>query len=173
MKIIFLDIDGVLIRFWNTKQIRDTRAKKWDKWGIITSLDEDLVINLREIIIKTWARIVISSSWRRNKELMMKLENQFYQCVLPDIFLSKNLWEQTIWKTEHSLWHWRWNEILSWIMKYNKTCKEWYHIKEWIAIDDDSFDMKCISRIWKFVKTETHEWLTKEKAEEIILKLNS
>lgn len=48
-KVIFLDIDGVL----------NTRL-----WGSQSSFDSDAVANLAEIVSKTGAVIVISSSWK-------------------------------------------------------------------------------------------------------------
>jgi len=165
MKIIFLDIDWVLIRFWDTEQIRNTRSKKWDTWWIITSLDEDLVDNLYEIIKETKACIVISSSWRR--WLYDKLRDEFYKNWDR---LNFDLWHRVISKTPYELWHWRWHEILTWIDEYHKNCW-WNHIENWIAIDDDNFDMKCITRMWKLIHTQTHEWLTVEKMREAIDKL--
>ena len=39
-------------------------------------------------------------------------------------------------------------------------------------IDDDSFDMKQINRLWKFVHTKTNQWLTEDKMNECIEILN-
>lgn len=166
MKIIFLDIDWVLIRFWNTEQIRKTRAEKWKGW-LITSLNEDLVDNLVGIIKQTNAYIVISSSWRY--WLMEILRDEF---IKNWDRLGFDLWNRVISKTPSSLNHWRWNEILTWINEYHKTCKDWEHITNYVAIDDDSFDMKCINRLGKFVHTKTHKWLTKDKTKEVIYILN-
>lgn len=172
MKVIFLDIDWVLIRFWNTAKIRKTRADKWDKWWLITNLDDDLVKNLVNIVIQTSAKIVISSSWRRNRKLMWLLRDQFYNYEIKNKNYSDDLWRRVISKTPHSLNHWRWNEILHWINWHNESCKNWDHVKKWVVIDDDSFDMKSINRLWKFVHTKTHEWLTEEKMNECIEILN-
>jgi len=168
MNIIFLDIDWVLIRFWNTKQIKETRTKKWDIWKLITSLDEDLVDNLVNILKQTNAFIVISSSWRRN--LRETLRDEFYKNWDR---LKFDLWNRVISKTPFDLWYWRWNEILTWVQEYHKTCNIWEHIKNWIAIDDDDFDMKCIKRLWNFIKTETHIWLNKEISKQIIEKFKT
>ena len=163
MKVIFLDIDGVLIRFGNTHQIRQTRAMKKDTWGIITSLDEDLMENLKMVLEKTNARIVISSSWRRGK--MEILRDEFYRC---GDLLWFDFWHRVIWKTPDTLWHGRGNEILTFLTQYHENCGGGNHISHWCVIDDDSFDMKCVSRLWKFVHTKTHLGLTKEKAEDTI-----
>jgi hypothetical protein len=52
MKVIFLDIDGVLNVYCESR----------DKWGC--TFHKHLVDNLRYIIKKTGAKIVISSTWR-------------------------------------------------------------------------------------------------------------
>ena len=49
-KVVFLDIDGVL---------NSTRTLYED-----ISLEDDLILNLKELVNKTWAKIVLSSSWR-------------------------------------------------------------------------------------------------------------
>jgi len=103
---------------------------------------------------------------------MWLLRDQFYQHEIQNKNHSDNLWHRVISKTPHSLDHWRWNEILHWINWHNETCANWDHIKKWIAIDDDSFDMKQINRLWRFVHTKTKEWLTKEKMNECIDLLN-
>lgn len=152
MKVIFLDIDWVLIRIGEWLELRKQR---WGKlWGMITDLDIDLVANLKLLIQKTWACIVISSSWRRT--LLNTLQEEF----------KKNGIHRSVvvGVTPHSLNYGRWNEILTWINDYHKTCKDWEHVTSWIAIDDDSFDMKAVSRLGRFLHTKNHEWLTKELA---------
>ncbi len=53
MKIIFLDIDGVLNCYWSTSRC-----------GHFIGIDEDKVVRLRRIVEATGAEIVLSSSWR-------------------------------------------------------------------------------------------------------------
>lgn len=59
MNVIFLDVDGVLIAFGPSK-----------KTG---TFDDDCLSNLKEIVKKTDAKIVISSSWREDKTGMALL----------------------------------------------------------------------------------------------------
>lgn len=171
MKVIFLDIDWVLIRFWNTDRIRKTRSEKWKSW-LITDLDEDLVINLIEIIKQTWAHIVISSSWRRSKVLMDVLRSQMREFRWKDgNWCEIDLYLRVIGVTPHWLWYWRWNEVLTYIMNRHKS--KLSTIENWVMIDDDSFDSKCVNRLWKFVHTKTSQWLTIEKMKEAINILNN
>ena len=61
MKVIFLDIDGVL----NTSKTYVDRKNKYMKTGILDlDIDEFRVGYLKEILDKTDAKIVLSSSWR-------------------------------------------------------------------------------------------------------------
>ena len=61
MKVIFLDIDGVL----NTTDTFIKRSEEYKKTGIYKiEVDEFRLEYLKEIIDKTNAKIVLSSSWR-------------------------------------------------------------------------------------------------------------
>jgi len=160
MKVIFLDIDGVLIRFWNTAQIRKTRAEKRQTW-IINEFDDDLANNLKRIIKETNCKIVISSSWRYD---MNRVKNAFKKAWLPTDII--------IWRTWDWFWYGRGNEILHFLNDYHEKCWAWLMIRRWLAIDDDTFDMKAITRLWRLIKTETHIWLDSNKTKEVIKILN-
>ena len=58
-KIIFLDVDGVL---------NSSRTLYED-----ISLEDDLILNLKELINKTGAKIILSSSWRLSTEAIATL----------------------------------------------------------------------------------------------------
>lgn len=77
MKIIFLDVDGVL----NNK---DYLLSTQDA----LSLDPSCVDCLRRLIKSTGAKVVLSSSWRHSKRKIKYLENtikiKFYD-ILPDL----------------------------------------------------------------------------------------
>lgn len=62
MKVIFLDIDGVL----------NVIPQGHDKWG--ARFHKHFIDNLRYIIDKTGAKIVISSTWRMGNELHGMIE---------------------------------------------------------------------------------------------------
>lgn len=60
MKVLFLDIDGVLnTKYWYTQMDRNTPK---DKYGY--AFDPNSVANLKRIVEDTGAEIVISSSWK-------------------------------------------------------------------------------------------------------------
>ena len=54
MRVIFLDVDGVL-------NCRHTRTRTSDGWCFV---DDYLVRRLRELVVRSGARLVLSSTWR-------------------------------------------------------------------------------------------------------------
>lgn len=88
MNIIFLDIDGVL----NTWRFQDYQVKyhECDSWNAQFNFDPICMKNLKELIDKINAYIVISSSWRNtengikdicNNLKLYELENRFFSCT--------------------------------------------------------------------------------------------
>lgn len=168
MKIIFLDIDGVLIPIWNKESMNGldlmglTHIEKSQKM-----LSPDACTALVKILQDPSVFIVISSSWRHYWEWCKEL--------LQDIVIDSNwntVWNRVISKTWEKTWGWRSTEILMWLNEYHRTARFWYHITHWVAIDDEHFDMKAISRIERLTKTDWTIGLTMEQADEIISLLN-
>lgn len=62
MKVIFLDIDGVLNTAFNCKKMALSKGPSCDDYGIL--FDPEAVKYLKRIIEETGAEIVISSSWK-------------------------------------------------------------------------------------------------------------
>ena len=61
MKVIFLDVDGVL----NDYDTCLAFVKEYQRTGVLKAeLNEEMVSNLKEIVDRTDAKIVLSSSWR-------------------------------------------------------------------------------------------------------------
>ena len=146
MRIIFLDIDGVLIKYTTGK------SKELPK-----EFDQDLADNLKHLLSVTDARIVISSSWRHHLQ------------TCKEAFIKADLdWNRVISVTEYDTNGWRSTEILQWLDNYHKTCKAWYHITHWCTIDDEYYEMKALRRLGKLVKTDVQEGLTMDKVQEVI-----
>ena len=142
-KILFLDLDWVMI----------TSEQDMKNW----TFNEKCVENLEYILLKTWAKIVISSSWRHNLKQLKKA------------WLSSwlNL-EYIVWVTPSKTWWGRDEEIRQWL--------EWnsiYQPYNWVAIDDEYFDMQITDFLWNLVRTDFETWLTRELTEICIKKLNS
>lgn len=171
MKIIFLDIDWVLVPFWwpyERWKIRDMfeRVKIWDEEVILPKTNPECVKNLWKIIEETGAQIVISSSWRHTwshlQKLLQREENESWD----------NLWNHVTSKTPSMTGWWRWNEILQYLSDYHKTCKEWFHITHWIAIDDSDAGMSRIRDLNSFVQTRPHIGLDEDSTRLAISLLN-
>jgi hypothetical protein len=65
MKVIFLDIDGVL----NTSETFIERKKYWEETGVWTlEIDEFRIEYLKQIIDETDAKVVLSSTWKKDFE---------------------------------------------------------------------------------------------------------
>ncbi len=170
MKVIFLDIDGVLLPLLSGPEYEKLGISKGSKLDFMERakriLKDSAVNELIRILEQTWAKIVISSSWRHHWEFCRDL---LWDCRANDRY---SLWEYVISKTPSKTDGGRSTEILSWIDQYHKTCKDWWHISHWIAIDDEGYDMKAIKRLWKLVKTNGHIGLSKEDADQVISILN-
>ena len=145
MKIIFLDVDWVLVTWFDWKNPSQ-------------EFNENCVNLLKNLIARTWAKIVISSSRRH---YLGDLKRSWLEAWL-DL-------ELIIGVTPSRTWWWRDGEISQWI--------------EWnlpniipltrIAIDDEHFNMNRTDALWKLVRTNLNEWITRKILDLCIQKLNS
>ena len=140
MKVIFLDIDGVLNagEFWNHDE------------GSF-QVHDPLIQNLNLILKKVpRTKIVISSSWRYHyksaEALAQFLEQRGLKKGVVIDFTPVRLSGQR-----------RENEIQEWLDDHPK-------IKSFVVLDDDDFDLKKFEGK-QLVKTTFHEGLTLECAE--------
>lgn len=139
MKILFLDFDGVVSTF----------EKGW-------RLDEEKLSLLKEIIDKTNAKIVVSSSWKvgydnvdkfietlggRRKSETIKNNGNMFQ------WFCNNIYDIT-----DSNGSWRGDEIQRWIDAHKE------EIESYVILDDDS-DMRE-NQLFNFVQTDSYEGIT-------------
>lgn len=131
MKVIFLDIDGVL----NTSLTIEQIHHEWKETGVRRiEIDLERVEYLKRIVEKTDAKIVLSSSWRhfctvKDKEVVARYEKM--QQLL-DIFkiYGLSIYDITP-KDPNGI---RENEIRTWM--------EGKEIDSFIVIDDESCDLQ-------------------------------
>ena len=126
MKVIFLDIDGVL----NSDEYLD-KVKKSDIQGIERDIDVGKVKLLKRAIDETGARVVLSSSWRytRNARYLKELLANY------EIRVDSTPYIQDI----------RGLEIKKWL-------SENQGVEDFIILDDeifDSFDEELIKKLVK------------------------
>jgi hypothetical protein len=149
MKVIFLDIDGVLNNWKSLKecQARGERTNTHHGW------DPECVEQLRRIVEQTEVEIVISSTWRMfPKQLVDGMEaiDLMYIDVTPDLWsdVSKTC---------------RGDEIKDWIDRKGP-------LDSYVIIDDDS-DMLDEQKPF-FVQTSMETGLTSEHANQAIAVMN-
>jgi hypothetical protein len=137
MKIIFLDIDGVINSELYYKSV-NTKKKNWSRF------DPKAVEMIKRLVEEFNARIVISSLWRfaMKKELAQELKASGLIN-----FLDKD-WQTPVLQLGH-----RGKEIKLWLDQHPD-------IVEYVIIDDDSDILE--EHLTRFVKTEIHDGMQEE-----------
>lgn len=152
MKIIFLDIDGVL---------NDTLTTAREPHGCI-GIDDDKVKRLRKIVKKTGACIILTSTWR------IGWEHEEDQCSDLAKYMNRKLRREglhIIGKTDHMAD--RGQEIREWLNKHK-------NIEGWIVLDDCVFpDYEKYQIMDMLVKTNFyHGGLKDDHVDKAVIMLN-
>jgi hypothetical protein len=150
-KIIFLDVDGVL----NT---RSTIRRTSDGCPFV---DARKVLRLRDIVERTGASIVLSSSWKYGATKGSTFWEQLAYCELQEEFrrLRCPLWIDATPCFPQTK---RWREINAWLMLHD--------VDNFVILDDLWEELLPFSD--HLVTTTQKEGLTKERAELAISILN-
>lgn len=129
MKIIFLDIDGVLNHEWFYKE----RFRKRYEEGAIghpySEIDPESVQNLNQLILNTGAKVVLSSTWRHSGLDYCLDVLKFHGFEGEIIDVTPDL------RSNDCL---RGNEILRWMKDNKDLIGEYYNFTEYVILDDDS-----------------------------------
>ena len=169
-KVIFLDVDGVL---------NSSRTLYED-----ISLEDDLILNLKELVYKTGAKIILSSSWRLSTEaiatLMDKLDKfglviSGMTCDGVDLdWLEKYEFDTTKKyldtkfdydeNKQIKITHDRGAEIFKWLHDHDDCA--------YVILDDEIEDIKPYFSESVIVKTSYKTGLTKEDVKKAIQILN-
>lgn len=153
MRVIFLDIDGVL------------NSEEWDRYvqsftygarfNSCYLLSQEMILRLQNVVFQTNAEIVLTSSWRTNERAMCALTRQLslYHLSIRD-------------STLYSTYNTRADDINEWLRSHS-------NIHSYAIVDDydDGFTQDDILAA-HFVQTTYAQGLTPEKAEKIIEILN-
>lgn len=145
MKVVFLDIDGVLNNSNWAIQMYDEGVHVYAE----NLLDERAIRLLQKLIDATDAKIVVSSSWRRDDYAMQCLSDQLKPMEIYDVTPLKS-----------SI---RGDEISAWLKKHKD-------VERYVILDDDS-DMG--DEITHLIQTTFERGLQPEHIEEAIKWLNS
>ena len=159
MKVLFLDIDGVLnSEVFYTKKSQWERYKRAEDSGYtrderraLANIDKRAVSLLNYIVENTDAEIVISSTWRSDFNLpyimrFVGLKRPYYGITPYD-------------KSRH-----RGTEIQTWLDDYGNNVK-------YVILDDDSDMLE--RQLPYFIKVDPYYGLTKEIADKVIEILNN
>lgn len=130
MKIIFLDIDGVLNHEAFYKERFEKRYEEGAMAYPYSEIDPKSVEFLNDLVEKTGAKIVISSTWRHSGLEYCKDALVFHGFKGEIIDITPNS------RCGMCL---RGNEILDWIKKNEELIGEpYYNFTEYVILDDDS-----------------------------------
>ena len=156
MKIIFLDIDGVLNTGCNRIKLKEIN-KGIDDWNYNNIFCRESMKNLKEIVDKTNAKIVLSTTRRFADSLLNPLEIQF---------MEFGLWNDLIGKTpklSENFSNGKEKEL-----EINKYVTD-NNIESYIILDDDSslFNSNNIN----FVQVPWMEGITEEIKNKVIADL--
>ena len=149
MNIIFLDIDGVLNSHRKLKEVYELTHKSHS--GYNYPFDELCLANLTKIVVQTNSKIVITSTWRKDKEGRQKIIE-----ALKEYNIDQHIIGYTPILNQS-----RGNEIKAYLSTLDQT-------PNFIILDDDT-DMEDL--IDYLIKTNISDGLTKQNTEEAILKL--
>jgi pantothenate kinase-related protein Tda10 len=169
MKIIFLDIDGVLNSVETYEKVKKAHKKgltlNYGPRGTIYNLhDKQMVANLNEIIKQTGAYIVLSSCWRYG----LNSQGEIKALLNKILKIKGNVLGKT---PEFKMNQTRANEIQAWLnLKLPYYERLLGKIDSFIILDDDNnfgHLQKCL------IRTDKFKGLTRESVEKAIIYLNS
>jgi hypothetical protein len=149
MKVIFLDVDGVL---------NCTKTERG--WGKMRFVDTRKMLRVREICDRTGAKVVISSSWREGaREDALAVDKMQWQSLIAEFDKHRI---PVIGMTPFAPDRWRGDEISMWL----KTQEE--PVQEFVVVDDIVCDLTRFVSVGRVVQTVDAWGLTKAKMEECI-----
>jgi hypothetical protein len=129
-KVIFLDLDGVMVPFWNLPS-NDYASPKDNMWNA-DPFSKLAVKHLNYILVNTGADIVISSDWR----------NYYSLTELQEIFEHNGVIKGPIDVTSHSKLYNSMNLEGGRVAEIMRYVKE-HDLKYWVSIDDlDMFSLE-------------------------------
>ncbi|AUR85902.1 hypothetical protein NVP1081O_167 [Vibrio phage 1.081.O._10N.286.52.C2] len=126
MKIIFLDIDGVLNNAMDIDEHQDVMLNG-EYYGFYSPRCVDRLNSLTE---KTGASIVLGSVWRSGLTID----------EINELFTNMGINAKCIGKTDelHQRWAFRGNEIHKWMIDNKELIGSYYDFRSYVILDDDT-----------------------------------
>ena len=162
MKVLFLDIDGVLNCMYPTPS-DDHEWIDLEEWRY--GFNPELVAKLRFVIANTNCKIVVSSSWRHHTNYAPYQHDRNWRDVLSEK-LRRPREEVFAGETGHDEKGRRGVEILQWLSEHPK-------VDSYCVVDDEIVDIEPYVDKDKIVKTDMKCGLTIEDTRRIIDVLNN
>lgn len=160
MKVLFLDIDGVLNCMYPSPSPDYPEWVDLEEWRY--GFNPELVARLRYVIANTDCKIVISSSWRHHTSYA-PYQNRNWREVLAeklrrgmDVFAGETGYDQ-----EGK----RGREIKQWLSEHE--------VESWCVVDDETVDIEPYLDSEHIVKTDMKVGLTMDDARRIMEVLNN
>ncbi len=149
MKIIFLDIDGVLNCDSTAERVPNT---------LIIGIDPKLLANLKTLVDTTGAVVVLSSSWRLMRDMFGNSSNKLYQYLeeqLANVGIS--IYDQIDRDISESyrgllIKHWMYDE----------------NVEAFVILDDDCFDYEKQGLKDNWVHTTYDKGFTERKLQDAL-----
>lgn len=160
MKVLFLDIDGVLNCMFPTPS-PDHEWVDLDEWRY--GFNPELVARLRFVMANTDCKIVVSSSWRHHSNYAPYQPSRNWRDVLAEK-LRRTRDETFAGETSNDPKGRRGMEIREWLSKNE--------VDAWCVVDDETVDIEPYVDSENIVKTDMKCGLTIEDARRIIKVLN-
>lgn len=176
MKVVFLDVDGVMNNFEDSRRIMDEAKDRPELWDMTDDPTPKAIALLKGICEKTGAYVVLSSSWRCCLPNLQKMIDVFLDNGIPfagvtseGVRLSK-VEKYGIKIPDHRRPRWRQNKLSDYdylveergieIVAFLKTHPK---ITSFVAIDDEADDIEPYIPD-NFVKTNPFVGLTEDDA---------
>lgn len=153
MKVLFLDIDGVLNCMYPTPS-QDRDWVDLDEWRY--GFNPDLVARLRHVLFKTGCKIVVSSSWRHHTSYAPYQPQRNWRDVLAEM-LHKTRDEVFVGETPMDNSGKRGLEIMEWLSMHED-------VTDYCVVDDETVDIEPYIDKGRIVKTDMKIGLTGENA---------
>ena len=148
MKAIFCDVDGVLNN-------RFTRSRSPNGY---TGVSNDLIGNLRKIVVATGAKIILSSDWRLVRDIPVRKRDFRYLVNKLRIVASLDIADYT----DDIDWNCRGREIRKYLTDHPD-------ISDYVVLDDLPFkDFEAQGILPHLVLTDPHFGLTMEDVERAV-----
>ena len=149
MKVIFLDVDGVINLVWplTPKEERDARDElefkifEKDGYRILSYPNYRAIKLINKLTEETGAKIVVSSSWRSTNGNTWKIRKTFEECGL-----EVNVIDETPFFSWNAI---RGKEIKAWLDKTELS------VESFLILDDDSDMLE--EQLPNFIKTDPYD----------------